>query len=434
MEKFFHGVAVLLHAANNVAHFINDWLFYTDVKDMGTGIVYGEPDQDAVRALLAFSIIGTLAFIFEIIKLFLEFINEPDESWFYSDSLCALVIWLVDIPQMIISFSLILCREEPISVFQLGKACVIITGIVVRILVSLATFYNDKHNKKHHLKFKVCFMLGMITEFSFAVTIFALNQTERNDSGTTSFRVPTTLLDDQFTDQRYFAHVSIFASHAHFFNQDQLDPDKHDSVVNWIRLTTINKLRSSPNKELEFKIQFEQVANVLKMAIWEKLPSWTLVVCYIANISIASIQTVTNTTCAATNYFNHPVNAFIKFRYEEPSSMFKKNVLGEIYVNMKLNQSGQCTPYSDYRSTIQDSLTDQVNMTLHYYRTNLSLLPTDANHMKHNGTEDVAFFRNTESDMTDVLQIWKTGWEECKATGHIAPVLDPAMKLNCSMT
>ncbi|KAI8749129.1 uncharacterized protein LOC106080277 isoform X2 [Biomphalaria glabrata] len=432
-KKFIHILAFLFLVGNDIADFISDWLFWAEVRVVGKGIVYGEPDQAAVWALLAFCIVGTITFIFEIVNLWWEsFRGNP---WIDSDLLSAVVIWIEDIPQVAISMYLVLCREEPISVFQLVKASVIIIGIFIRIIVSLVKYCNKEAIRSHHhVKYKVCIMLGMIIEAACAVAIFVLTQTERDGSGTVSFRVPTTIIDDQLDDQRYFGNVSIFASHAYFFNQGQLDPDKKDSVVNWIRLTTINKLRSSPNKELNFRIQFEQIANILKMAIWEKLAAWTLVVCYNVDISIASIQNVTNTTCAATNYFNDPVNAFIKFRYEEPSSMFKKNVLGEIYVNMKLNQSGQCTPYSDYRSTIEESLKDQVNMTLHYYRTVLSLLPTDTNHMKHNGTQDPTFFKNIKSDMTDVSEVWRTGWMECEATGHVGPVLDQGVELNCSMT
>ncbi|KAK6968559.1 hypothetical protein BgiMline_028438 [Biomphalaria glabrata] len=210
MKTYAKVVAFLLLAGLNAAHTVNDWLFYTDVKDMGKGIVYGEPDQDAVKALLAFSIIGTLAFIFELTNLWREsFLKDGETSWLDSDLLSALVIWTVDIPQMLISFSL--CREEPISVFQLGKACVILTGISVRILVSLVKYCNKNHSP-HHVSYKVCIMLGMVIEFAFALGIIVLTKTRHDDSGTTSVRVPTTILDDQFSDQRYFANVSIFGS------------------------------------------------------------------------------------------------------------------------------------------------------------------------------------------------------------------------------
>ncbi|KAK0055064.1 hypothetical protein Bpfe_015640 [Biomphalaria pfeifferi] len=202
LKTYAHVVAFLLLAGLNAAHTVNDWLFYTDIKEMGKGIVYGEPDQDAARALLAFSIIGTLAFIFELTNLWREsFLEDGETSWLDSDLLSALVIWAVDIPQMIISFSL--CREEPISVFQLGKACVIIIGIFVRILVSLVKYCN-KNPSPHHVSYKVCIILGTIIEFVFALGIIVLTKTRLDDSSTTT----TTILDDQ----RYFANVSIFGS------------------------------------------------------------------------------------------------------------------------------------------------------------------------------------------------------------------------------
>ncbi|KAH9503885.1 hypothetical protein Btru_064081 [Bulinus truncatus] len=309
------------------------------------------------------------------------------------------------------SFSLVLCREDPISVFQLVKACVIITGIVIRIIVSLVKYCNkDAIRAHHHVKYKVGIMIGILVRvLASGGHLKLLTQTEHDSSGTLRYRLPTTIIDDQFNDQRYFANVSIFASYNNYFDVNKLDPDKSDSVV---------------------------TTGLLKMAVWEQLVTatvhWTLVACYTVDSQSATIQSVTITTCAASGYFTNPSNLFIKFRYDEPGLFLKKNILGDIYVNMKLNQSGQCSPFNDYRGAIEDSLRDQVNMTLHYYRTDLCVNDTD--YMKHNGAEPPGFFRNTEPDMTDVQTAWKTGWrQQCEAKGHTAPVLDTGMELDCSM-
>ncbi|CAL1527908.1 unnamed protein product [Lymnaea stagnalis] len=440
--KFFlHGLVFVFLVGNDIADFVSDWLFFAEVKVAGKGLVYGEPDQIAVWFLLFFSIVGTFTFLFECVNLWWEsFRGNP---WIDSDILSAVVIWIEDIPQIIISLYLVLCREEPISIFQLTKAAVVIIGVFVRIVVSLVKYCNkDAIRSHHHVKHKVCIMLGVILEALCAIAIFVLTQTERDAGGGVAFRVPTTVIEDTFNDQKYFTNVSIFINQPEYFDAGSLDPDKSDRIFNWLRLSTITKVRASPDREATFSVRYEKnPAGLLKMAMYEKLVSsaagvratWPLLVCYSIDQMSGNISQVDDTTCAQQNYFtNASSDVYIKFRFDQPGQFFKKQVLGEIYFNMKVGHNGACTPIHQYTHSIEESRQQNINITLHYFRTNNTINPTDTDYMRHNGSTAARFFRNEDADLIDVTKAWKTGWMECEANGNLGPLLDPDMALDCT--
>ena len=108
----------------DLADLISDWLLYADVSLAEQGLVYGPPGRAAVHALLAFSIVGILTFLFEVINLWWEVFRN--NSWLDTDLVSALTIWIEDLPQISINVYIAMCREDPISVFQLSKASIIL--------------------------------------------------------------------------------------------------------------------------------------------------------------------------------------------------------------------------------------------------------------------------------------------------------------------
>ena len=109
-----------------MADLFSDWLLYVDVSLAEEGLVYGPPGDAAIYALLAFSIIGSLTFVFEAVNLWWEvFRNNP---WLDTDLVSAVTIWIEDLPQISINVYIAMCREDPISVFQLSKASIVLIG------------------------------------------------------------------------------------------------------------------------------------------------------------------------------------------------------------------------------------------------------------------------------------------------------------------
>ena len=111
----------------DLADLFSDWLLYVDVSLAEEGLVYGPPGDAAINALLAFSIIGSVTFLFEAVNLWWEvFRNNP---WLDTDLVSAVIIWIEDLPQISINVYIAMCREDPISVFQLSKASIVLLGM-----------------------------------------------------------------------------------------------------------------------------------------------------------------------------------------------------------------------------------------------------------------------------------------------------------------
>lgn len=121
--KILFFLAIL---ALDFADLISDWLLFVDVILTREGLVYGPPENAAIYALLAFSIVGTVTFIFEAVNLWWEVFRY--NPWLDADLVSAVIIWIEDLPQIAINVYIAMCREDPISIFQLSKASVILIG------------------------------------------------------------------------------------------------------------------------------------------------------------------------------------------------------------------------------------------------------------------------------------------------------------------
>lgn len=423
-----HVVTFVFLLGIDVADLLCDWLFYADVSMIEPGLVYGVPDQHAVNALLAFSVIGSVTFFVECINLWLEFFKGG--TCIDSDVLSATVVWVEDVPQIVLSLYLALCREEAISVFQLMKAVVVTLGIFVRLLVLVVKFCHD-NLPDHHKKIKAVIAAGTLVELGCAVGIFILTQTELSGAGEVAFRVPTTVLEERYNDHNYFTNVSVFASKPRYFDHRGLDPDKLDKVVNWLQLTPINNIRYGVDDT--FSLRFEtKGTDALKMAVWVKRDQkWQTPDCYEVNHTLGVITREANITCGSDGYFGHDSSqVFIRFQYDPPKRIFKKRLFGQIYYNAKILENGTCTGLDRNSDVIGRNPTDPEALVLHYFRTDVS---APGAHVHFPGEGGAArFFRNEKPELTDVKEVWKTGWKRCETTGSLAPVLDTDLEVECS--
>ncbi|CAG5116472.1 unnamed protein product [Candidula unifasciata] len=432
LKKCIHVMLFLFIFGNDLADFVSDWLFFADVAIAEKGIVYGQPDRAAVWCLLLFSIIGTFTFLFECANLWWEFFrNNP---WIDSDWLSAIVIWIEDIPQVLISMYLALCREEPISVFQLLKAAVILIGVVIRIIVTSVKYCNKEAVRSHyHVKIKAVIMIGIIIEACTAAAIFFLTQTERGNSGEVTFRVPSTVMEETFNDQRYFTNVSIFFHDADSFDVGNLDPNKTDYTVNWIRLTFVSDLRQSSHAP-SFKIDYGYISSsIMNLAISEKRDggNWTLSECYEIDIFNDTFADIKNTTCLKNIKPANLTSIFITLWYEKPGSLFKKKVFGDIHMDIHKLQGVNCSAVTQWEDTVENSVKNKVSLTFHYYRTSDTPNYQDLRHLLYQSGVP-RFYRNIDSNLLDTRVIWKTGWNQCSCNGNFAPVLDTDQSLTCS--
>ena len=119
-------VVFVLIVVLELTDLVSDWLVYADFSQMEKGLVFGPPEDAVIYALLAFSIIGTFTFFLEAVNLWWGMFHE--NPWLDTDLVSAVTIWIEDLPQISINVYIAMCREDPISVFQLSKASIVLIG------------------------------------------------------------------------------------------------------------------------------------------------------------------------------------------------------------------------------------------------------------------------------------------------------------------
>ncbi|CAG5122818.1 unnamed protein product [Candidula unifasciata] len=435
---FFLAITLLVNALD----FISDWLFYVSAEKVEKGLVYGPIEPTQVTALLVFSIVGTVGFVIEIAVFAFELRKGED---FHGDLLLditsAVIIWFEDIPQVVISFSIALCREEAVSIFQLTKAGLVLVGVLISITATLVRFCRTCDTKATVCGVRFCLILGIFLEGSFAAAIFALTQTEQGENGEMFFKVPTTVIDDHLSDERYITNVNLFAHHADMFDAWNMDTNKKDAMANWINLFSLYNLKD--NKVLSFKLNYEHVGvQLLNLGIWVAAgvystshTTWTLSGCYSLNHKTAKVTILPNSTCESESFSgNNSEIFFMSFRYEEPDTgiFYRKRVFGEVIFNMKVLKNGNCSE-GNFEDPLKNSGILYYPLTFHYFRINNANDTGEVRHLyKDTSPDDVRFFRKDSKDITDVSEVWKTGWSKCSSTGSMSPVRNKNIQVECA--
>nr|KAG5713298.1 hypothetical protein BaRGS_007825 [Batillaria attramentaria] len=400
----------------DIADLASDWLLYIDVSLAEEGLVYGPPEDSAVIALLVFSIIGTFTFIFEGVNLWWEvFRNNP---WLDTDLVSALTIWSEDLPQIAINVYIALCREDPISVFQLSKASVVLIGIFIRIIISSVKYCNKaalREAKEHtresrrHVIYRVFIMLGLMINAACAITVFIFTQTQRDPNGKIIFQVPETVFEDKYNDARYFQNVSVFLHHPLFDSDPVVATNEYEA--NWVRFMSINEIRNQEDLDISYNFAYEMTSTELKMAFWKKMDrtgkgkegKWQIRECYRKTLSTGQVTAVDNITCKTT-FFTDPTNVFITFAFTPPDRIFRKLIFGDIRFNIKYESNGTCFIYDNFT----DSINKNVKIpSIHYYRTNATLSSTSTHLLTEGGV--ARFYHNDGVELIDITDVWRTG-------------------------
>ena len=411
---------------------ISDWLLYSDVAKTERGLVYGPPEEALVWSLLAFSIVGSLTFTFEVINLWWEiFRNNP---WIDSDLMSAITTWIEDVPQIALNVFIVACREEAISYFQLVKASVIIVSAIIRIIVSLIRYcskralcelHNARKNAKNrrHVTYRVFIMLGLMVTLAGSVTVFMFTQSERNPDGTLNFKVPHSVIVGEYDDEKYFHNVSIFLSHP-LFDQHQTGDLKEDKI-NWIRMATIYDIRQTYEDGF-FHVRYDNsTKNKIVLTLSDSQGADVSQDCFTFDHSSGLLTSQSN--CNAFLPVGPNVIEFIfKFQFTEPK--VPSLIFGDIKYNVAVKENAKCHgPSSSIYDDISRRLSDTNNAALHYFRTKTGV--ADDKHLLYTGSTP-QYYRS--DNLIDISEVWRTGFATCKSTGSMAPHSDSNINVPCA--
>ena len=174
------------------ADMINDWLFYNDMHLLQKGLVFGPIESSLLNTLLAFSIIGVLTFLLEVILVGRE-IFQPDEgSWIDIDYVSTVTVWIEEVPQITLSVIIASCREEAVSIYQISKASVVIIGCILRLIIAIIRFCfrrrkENYENEKIFKSFYALFLVGLILSVIGSILVFIFSHA-LSDGGQIKFQ------------------------------------------------------------------------------------------------------------------------------------------------------------------------------------------------------------------------------------------------------
>ncbi|KAH3874337.1 hypothetical protein DPMN_037579 [Dreissena polymorpha] len=402
LKKTYHVFCIFV----NIINICSVWWLFRNVEAAREGLVFGPPEDSVRKALLAFSIIGTFFSLLEIISEGVLICSQNQ----YAEHLSAMTMWFAEIPQLALNIVIVACREEAISYFQLAKASVMIVYVVMKFMWTVwnkcirsrdAVDVDCKTCLKIVISMKI---VGLVVVLGCAIAIFILTQTERNPDGSLAPKVPHSILEGEYDDEKYFADVSIYFSHSIFDYETNPSSDSK----NLLRLLTIHEIKNTTT-DRTVNIKYDStLTHFLVQLDGENKECFT-----VNNIS----TTVTKET-ACSSHVQIPAGQFaFKFHYIEPS--FPTLLFGDITFNIKLGRNCEAEEISVVND-LTAHVAEPATVFLRYYRTKPDV--TEDNHILQKSPTSHEFYRH--SDLINIEDIWRL---YCESTGSHAPHRDESL-------
>ncbi|XP_061162713.1 uncharacterized protein LOC133171938 [Saccostrea echinata] len=432
----------------NIADLTNDWLLYHDVAAAEEGLAFG-PTEESVRiALLFFSIVGAVIFTFEIINFGKDIFSGV--PWVDMDIASAVVIWFEDIPQITISLVILACREEAISVFQLGKASVVILGAIMRLFVGIVfacrrrseevqcvikskgTKNVDCKRQKHPV-IRFFMFLGLTLLVLGSGLIFIFTQTTWKHSEFLEFQKPKSLFEGEYIDEHYFQRAGIYGNIG-FLDIGNKTDQNSPSEDHWVRLFEIHDLRHRHNTII-ITLEFSNDRKYLQVT--KIIPNYNKTMnCF--NIEMngnSEVHVSSDPSCSGTSSMTSKTHKIIfKFQYVSPTSHL---ILGDIIYNVKGTVNGSC----EQGSVSEDPDTGNSYIMIGNFTTALRYYQVKEDY-KHSDyliadnsttTSRMLKFYSPQLHLVDITSVWKTGFIGCKYSGSVSPHQNSELSVDCDV-
>ncbi|XP_048757065.1 uncharacterized protein LOC125667559 [Ostrea edulis] len=428
----------LVMFALNTADLTNDWLLYHDVAAAQEGLAFG-PTEESVRiSLLFFSIVGAVVFVFEIVNFGRDIFRR--NPWLDMDLASTLVIWLEDIPQITISLVILACREEAISIFQLGKASVVILGALIRLFIGIvwacrrrseevACIIRNKGKnvdckKQKHPVVRFFMFLGLTLLVFGSCLIFLFTQTTWKHTGFLKFNEPHSLFEGEFIDEHYFQRVGVYGNIGFLDNRKNMPSEDH-----WVRLFEIHDLRHEYNS-INILLEFSNDRKFLQVT--RIIPNYNkTTACF--NIEMNGNFTVlSDPSCSGASSMTTKTHKIIfKFQYVSPTS---HRILGDITYNVKgtVNKSCEQGSVSTDPSTGNSYImVGNFTTALRYYQVKEDYQYNNYMITDNSTSSHLLQFYSPQRHLEDITSVWRTGFLGCKYSGSVSPHQDSGLSTDC---
>lgn len=401
---------------------ISDWLLYHDIVAAREGLVFGHFEDSLIKTQLAFSILGLCLFLFEIGMLGLNLARD-DLPIILLDVAALLVIWMEDVPQIIINVIIVACRDQPISVVQIIKASVCMFGALMKLVIAIVRFCYWKRKEKIGSEgtqrvnkwVRIITFPGILLIIIGSVLVFTFTQlTWDNAEGSLKFQNPRRILDGEYNTNKYFDQVGVYVNMA----SQNGGPNVDMTTNEWIRLVDIDDFRerkSSIVTHVVFGLGATKFLSIQK-------PPGSLAIanfseCYVKNGASWDFQR----SLAGCSIVNQPtVSAVIKLSFVEPKGHL---LLGDIEYNAQIYQDTNC-------NSVIVPATPLPEISLRYFKSRLPLMSGNHHLVAQEALSESKFF-SSSSNLQPIDEIWKTGFLGCKFTGKSQPTYNGDITVPC---
>ena len=400
---------------------IFDWLWVADMLRAETGLVFGPPSISIIVALIVMSSLGTVTYFCENGDKIYKFITGKDIFDEQTEELLSL--FLEEVPEITLNLLLAMCREIPISYFQLIKAGLAIASSALRLMKATCYALGCKTTKRrrHQLRAfgRVILIAACIYTFATGITVFVfmyMEPKETNQDG--RFYAPANVFGSTYNTERYFPNSGVFLSHPSL-DQCQQDRSKNHNITghnNWIRIEVMFTylLLGSDKMEAVYSYNDTKAMFYVKSRRREH--------CYDIDLTRCSITPIRPTDCEINQ------NASTLYLIFHHTPMTNALVYGDVKYNATLTTSGQCSYVTgDFlgRMFHGHNYIGQLQYFKASYQVNTTLPLT------YSSNSTAPMFYQYPQQLWNVSKAWRTGFKDCDMSGSLAPNPQPHTQLKC---
>ena len=355
---------------------ILDWVFYSQLNSVEDGLVYGPVDKKILQSLLIFSLIGTIAAVIDFANRLCDLECTFGLTFVNIHKIEACVMFLEDIPQMVIGLLILYTRESEEGVISLIKGIIIFCGTVVHMFsFLLSNNIGDRmDDKKNHCVGVRAIGIGLILNLAIILFVFNVGSFGLNP--------------------QYFSNVAIYCG-----TSDPEFPFDNFESMSWMKFFDINDIQTHGDITAEVRMNMSDL-RVTLFYNEDHRKGIDLDKRLVRTYNIGPTEPIDCTLFSGSRFH-------FRFIYLPPST---RHILGDIQYNVRKTPIYSC-----------DNMVLQRVPPIKYFQTNAT--------RTENETDQSIY--SLEENLISIDMVWKLGIGNLSYRGSGSPHFNPDIAVLC---
>ena len=188
-----------------------DWLWVADSLNVEKALVFGPMPEDILIVLILVVSIGTISFIIETTNTIVT--NCCDKEYVNEDVTSVITLLVEEVPESTLNLMLVLCREIPMSYWQLIRALLAILGALIRSTKCLVKYITRRRQgtmKKGLSPWILRLVVFLACLYTLIASVLVWTFTYIEPDG--SFNTPDSIGGKSYKSDRYFTSAGVYFS------------------------------------------------------------------------------------------------------------------------------------------------------------------------------------------------------------------------------